>query len=104
MRAKLLIRVMWVLLCHSVALEAIAEVEADQIRVRLVGAVEVVVLGDAVRAAGLEVKRELGEVDDPRAAVVANAEGGAFAIGVGKERTDTLERLRVLVIQHAEAD
>src|ERR1700682_2407131 len=68
-RAKLPMRVIGSPLFVRPSLEAIAEVEADQVRVRLVSAVEVVALrGQAVRAAGLEVQRELGEVDDERSA------------------------------------
>src|SRR5437870_7401863 len=84
-------------------LEAIADVEAHQVRVGLVRAVEIV-LTLAPRAARLEMKRELGQIDDQRAVVISDSEAGAFAVTIREDRADIECRLRVLVVKHSEPD
>src|SRR6266849_2807047 len=74
-------------------LEFVSEVDTDQICVGLVRAVEVV-SADSLRAALLEVKDELGRVDDPRTVVIAHAERESLAIRIGQQRPDIPGRLR----------
>src|SRR5258708_23484127 len=68
-------------------LDLVPKVDADQVRVGLVRAVEEVGALTVGRAL-LEVQHEIGEVDDERAVVIADAERHAGAVGVGKERSD----------------
>src|ERR1051325_10730144 len=98
MRAKLLLRILVLLWLQ---LEPVTEVHADEVCVGLVRPVDV--RARPVRAALLEVEDELGEVDGERSLVIADAEGCAFAVGVRQQRAHRLDRLRVLVVQHAEA-
>src|SRR5438067_638829 len=104
MRAKLLMRVIWDSPLGSV-LEPVTEVQADQVCVSVIRPVEIdFLLAQTLGAAFLEVERELGGVEYPRAAMPADAERRAFAIRVGKERTDVFSRLRRPVVQQAETD
>src|SRR6266849_6796288 len=84
-------------------LEPIAEIDGDQIRISLVSAVEII---DAlpIGAALLEVKSELGGIEDPWTALVADAEADADAIGVRKNRADVERWLRILVVECTESN
>src|SRR5262245_66686119 len=83
MRAKLLLRISDSPLGFS--LETVSEVQADQVCVGAVNAVDAVRIRGA-RAAALEVQHELGGVDGPRSLVIADAEGDALAVGVRQHR------------------
>src|SRR5579859_4877723 len=87
----------------AVSLEPVPQVEADQICIRRVRPVEVFETLP-LRVAMLEVQRKIGYVEDPRSGVQTDTERNAFAIGIGKQRTDDVRRLRVLVIERAEAN
>src|SRR5947209_9369486 len=103
MRAKLLMRVIWDSPLGS-DLEPVAEVQADEVCVRVVRPVEVRVrrAEAAVGAAFLEVKCKLRRIEHPRAVVPADAERRAFAIRVGQQRADVLDRLRRAVVRSEE--
>src|SRR5437016_2164241 len=83
-------------------LEPVTEVQADQVSVGVVRPVDV--RAAALRAALLEVEGEFRGVDDPRPLAIADSESHADAVGVGEQRADRLHRLRVLVVQRAEAN
>src|SRR5258708_35197236 len=76
-------------------LELVPKVDADQVRVGLVRAVEE---GGAltVSRALLEVQHEIGEGDDEPAVVIAVTEIHAGAVDVGQERYDHANRLGAL--------
>src|SRR5713101_6810078 len=84
-------------------LESIAEIDGDQIRISLVSAVEII---DAlpIGAALLEVQSEFGGIEHPWAALVADAEADADAIGVRKNRAHVECWLRILVVERTEAN
>src|SRR5438270_13836044 len=90
MREKLLMRVIGILLLGS-GLEPVAEVQADEICVSVVRAVEVCLrCAETGGAACLEVKCKLRGVEHPRTVVPSDAERRAFAVGVRQQRTDVL--------------
>src|SRR5581483_5136781 len=86
-----------------VSLEAVPEVDGDQVRVGFVSPVEVVAAPELC-AARLEVQHELGGVNEERTAPVADAERSADAVGVGQQRSNDLGRLRITIVDRAEPD